>query len=194
MVAFIVVANLAIVSGSFRHLMIFTCRIPIFVMGIYAALYGELFFDTWNVTKTTISVIIVTAVFAVEGGIKYYFSNDVQWSYGLRWYPWIVGTIPLVNCLCFLFELSRKYSENALRWIGYVGVYSLEIYLIHTQLFRIFNPENGTSSLNLILYYSIIFIGILILSPLFRIAADIFKNCIVRVYFFLKLGCYVFSK
>jgi peptidoglycan/LPS O-acetylase OafA/YrhL len=113
--------SLAIAHTRLDYLLIFTTRIPVFFIGAYAGFLIKAGRDVRPAVQWMLLLLGLTAL-AVAFLV---WTPDERWHNGTWWYPFILITGPL----CIV--LSRVHWN----WLGWLGRYSLEIYLVHTLVF-----------------------------------------------------------
>ena len=136
--------SLAITATQYYYLLIFTLRLPVFVLGIYAGYayvhkqqlrwFGH---PTMNIAIALTGIVGLSLVFALT-------VPDTRWRLGLWWYPFMLLTYPFCVLIAFLCERMDKYVANdsilkSIRaFVVFCGTYSLEIFLLHLVIFRTF--------------------------------------------------------
>jgi peptidoglycan/LPS O-acetylase OafA/YrhL len=131
-----------------NKLLIFSIRLPIFFLGIFISLAyfqnNAQSMEDLRVNRSSLALILLL------GFIPLYLINfastpEVNWAYGLWFYPFIILTFPFCLLLANLIAwLDKRFSRHlvfssAMKFIQFCGKYSLEIYLMHLFLFADFS-------------------------------------------------------
>lgn len=136
--------SFALTATQYYYLLIFTLRLPVFVLGIYAG-YAYvhkqqlpwLGHATMNVAIALTGIVGLSLVFALT-------VPDTRWRLGLWWYPFILLAYPFCVLIAFLCERMDEYVANdsilksIKAFVVFCGTYSLEIFLLHLVIFRTF--------------------------------------------------------
>ena len=139
-----------------QHL--FLSRIPIFFVGV---LCGVLYKQSTSYKVPGVTLAIISfVVLVLEYSLQLHLSNDVLWTNGLFWLPFIL-IIPGMIIICvWLFE---RIGNTLNRIFENIGKVSLEMYLLHISVLNIYRnaldqmySENYGSSIAV--FYTILFI------------------------------------
>lgn len=143
--------SLLIIPSKFNYLIIFTSRIPIFLIGI---IMGEWSKSNKAITSKHLLLHFVALIIGLS--VLFLFINHFEpylWRYGLWWWPFILITPPLCIFSCLLLEMIMNVHSKTLGLFTFFGILSLEIYLFHERLLYLlticFEPL-GTIILNII--------------------------------------------
>lgn len=114
---------------------IFTTRIPIFLLGIYASFMlkkGDI-----NIHyKRQICIALITFFFTfffIRGSWLSDYKPILVWNYGFYWIPFILIVPGLLAFLTIIFDFIAKTFPMILSVLRFFGTISLEIYLIHVN-------------------------------------------------------------
>ncbi|MGF1937280.1 MAG: acyltransferase family protein [Nostoc sp. ChiQUE02] len=142
-IIFALILSWLITATDFYYLLIFTLRIPIFIIGIYAGyilIHNEPvpIFENIKINGIILSlcILLFNLIFALS-------SSDMRWRLGLFWYPCIMIAYPLCLTIALFFDyIDNFYSDsiflkNIKNMFYFFGKYSLQIYLIHVTAFKI---------------------------------------------------------
>ncbi len=128
------------VIPSLNHLLIFTTRLPAFIIGIYVGYVIKPNED--NVL--TCSVVATHIAFLFTGlaslwAIIFFTSIDSRWEYGLWWYPCILIPYSFSKLLAALFERVScfRFFDTITNRLSLIGNNSFEIYVSQILLNRI---------------------------------------------------------
>lgn len=132
-----VILSLLITGSPLQHLNIFTVRLPAFFIGacvgqlLIAGKRPYLFDNIW------ISFFLFV-VFAVSLFLIIINTTALQrWSTGLWWYPAVLIAYPLSMVSGYVLSKTDRKCPRTLYLIRPIGIYSLELFLIHGALFSI---------------------------------------------------------
>lgn len=110
-------------------------RIPIFCIGV---VFGSMAYKGDSLPGYTLAllrILMVVGFLVTALLVEFYWNNSpiLKWDVGLFWYPFIVITPGF--CI-FYAEFMNKYKQISFwnysdRFWAYLGVFSLELYLIH---------------------------------------------------------------
>ena len=115
------------VHGAVGHLEIFWSRVPIFFIGIN---FGELVRSKKTLEASALWLIIIT--FALSLGTCVYLEQQLHGRFPLTIERWVY--IPLtISGILLLCECFRHVPEWLNRGLRFVGMVSLEFYLVHVQ-------------------------------------------------------------
>lgn len=118
-----------------NYIMIAISRFTIFALGMITGRYY------WEKKEVGKGIEVFIYILGILGwGLLYVFrisAPQLLWNYGLYWYPFIFITPACVFFLCRLFDLLSKIAIG--RLVSFIfeimGTCSLEIYLLHINLF-----------------------------------------------------------
>lgn len=116
---------------------IVTTRIPIFLLGIYASyLFDKKDINIHENKLMIISFISLILTFLYLRGPWFdTYKYILIWNYGFYWIPFIFITPGLLVILTKLFDYFSKSFPQILSVLKFLGIISLEIYLIHVNEF-----------------------------------------------------------
>lgn len=128
-------------------LLIFFTRLPNFILGTFLGL--ALIRDNLK-TLRDLNCNLITLVSILVLGfcclyLSFSVSPEINWLYGLWWYPFILFTFPFCLILASLLDgLDQQFSDTKIfscihECLCFCGQYSLEIYLVHGLVFQ-FSP------------------------------------------------------
>ncbi|MEC4888432.1 MAG: acyltransferase [Nitrospira sp.] len=136
--------SLAITATEFSYLLIFTLRLPVFVLGIYAGyVYVHQQDQPWFESAKVNGVIGLSGIVCLSLVLSLTVP-DTRWRYGFWWYPFMLLAYPLCLLIAYLYERIDEYvpSSSILSsgraCVLFCGRYSLEIFLLHLVIFRTF--------------------------------------------------------
>lgn len=186
----LIVASIALtlwmVDTSLAYLLIFTSRIPIFLIGI---LVGQAIKN--GVVLGTKTVYSVLFLLLVGFGTMYFLVNrytvDGLADMGLCWYPLSFLAFPISMTLALFFDRFKKHKFSIL---SCVGTYSLAIFIFHQRILNVldmFLPELPWDR-----YAVVSILGL----PITFILAYYFQNLVNKAvdYFFGKADKRIESK
>lgn len=151
-----ILTSLILTQTKLNHILIFTSRVPIFILGTYI---GYLFIKKINnnfLQSKRIQILLLTTGFIFVQITFFIIPPGLRWHYGLFWYPFLLITFPLASFLSFLLEyLSNKNAKFVTIFLIFCGSNSLEIYLLHEIIFSycekiISSMENYYESINFV--------------------------------------------
>ena len=181
---------------EYNKILIFVLRIPTFILGILVALkcletkpensdnndFSHNYFSTIKsysipLISNPFSLLFLTVFCLIFFFIKVVQDptfNNLIWSYGLWWYPFIITTLPICLILSYYINLlssgSSKFKVcfHLRKSLVFFGLYSFEIYLAHSLIFGLdsifvgkkilFNLDSSSIIGSIILYT---FLGII---------------------------------
>ena len=136
--------SLAIMATEFHYLLIFTLRLPVFILGVYA---GYAFVHKqhlpWFENATINGASILSGIVLLSLMLSLTIP-DTRWRFGLWWYPFMLLSYPLCLLIAFLCERMDEHASNSSMLksirslVVFCGTYSLEIFLLHLVIFRTF--------------------------------------------------------
>lgn len=127
-------------------------RLPIYVIGMLAAKYSDKTIERKH-------IIIGTVLFLFNVALLYLlhkYSEEVIWDYGLFWYPFIFIApffCYVISVICAFIEAGKIKTPIVIKGLKTIGLYSFELYLIHSYLFnyiKLFLPKLGLIVNNLL--------------------------------------------
>jgi peptidoglycan/LPS O-acetylase OafA/YrhL len=139
------VASALVINTQFSHLLIFIERIPNFFIGIYVA---ERFINAksdYLPQRFITQLLIVTVILSMTLYAFHHVPRIVLKEYGLYWYPLIIMTYPLICVLVTSWDQWQQKAadswlfRNINRLLTFIGHHSLEFYLTHVLVYRIFD-------------------------------------------------------
>jgi len=118
-------------------LLIFTCRIPVFILGCYFAHISK--------TKKRLDTkyIIASLVFTVIGFVWICACilrfRSLLFTVGFSWYPFLFVTPGLCISISFFADKAEKFKATSLlnKGIAKLGGISLDVYLVHIMVYDI---------------------------------------------------------
>jgi peptidoglycan/LPS O-acetylase OafA/YrhL len=171
--------SLCLLAIGANNLLIFSTRIPNFILGIFIA-YLYLSKAKEDTDSNVLSVPILILMALMGSSLLYltytFTTPEVRQTYGLWWYPFIFLTYPLCIIFSFLLNWSTvniadRVSAPFLISLKFCGLYSLEIYLMHGLLFNWLGYNKSNLGLFLIrkmgdsqIYFVIYYIFLILLS------------------------------
>lgn len=133
-VAIVVITLVSVLlsSGSFDHLLIFTVRLPVFLLGAALGLS--------QLDKLKPQILFSLAGATLIGYltlwyVTYYVDFSTRNETGLRWYPTTLLAIPVAIWMAYICSAIRTYIHPLYRFFNFIGTYTLEIYLTHLIVF-----------------------------------------------------------
>lgn len=137
-VVFGLALSFVLVPSPLTYLLIFTTRIPLFVLGAQAGYMireGRMIVNSpaaflAGAAKPWVQWVLFLTGLGLLAAAFVCFAPDARWRNGTWWYPFILITPALCNGVAAVLRGGRL--ERALAWCGR---YSLEIYLVHTLVF-----------------------------------------------------------
>lgn len=128
--------SLIIIGSPLQHLLILTVRLPVFALGVYI---GFLLINRQEsiVNNLYLNVFVLLLSMIVLGGILLKIDGPVRWQYGLWWYPTIFMAFPIAMLAGKAFGLVGLENMRPINMLRSLGVLSLEIYLIHSFIFKL---------------------------------------------------------
>ena len=136
-VLFIICISLIITGTSLSRFLIFTIRIPIFLFGLHIGLLIVHKKNSFKWNNAYINTALLCISFSILTILLSRTSSSFLWHTGLWWYPTIIMAFPLSMLIAFLLNRSQTYFPIISPILHFFGVYSLELYLIHTLLFNL---------------------------------------------------------
>jgi len=120
--------SIALTTSGNDHFVRILARIPIFLIGSHVSYLT--FKSDHCLAKRTLAYNIIAFLFSFGVLLILMFNHFNIKSYGLEYYLFTIGTLPL--CLFTSMLLNRIPSR--LFFLSYCGMLSLEIYLVHKQI------------------------------------------------------------
>lgn len=162
-----------ITDTSLSYLLIFTIRIPTYLIGIWVG-YGIKNKKSLKWSGVGIQLFLFFAGFAaLHTLIGSHSMLELMWS-GLCWYPFVIITFPLCMILATVLNFFEKYKYPVLTFIG---SYSLGIFIFHQRIFdlgKMFWPVG--IPVNHVLFNVIVVLLSLVLAYLWQNAIDKISN------------------
>lgn len=173
--------SLLIILVGANNLLIFSTRLPNFILGIFFA-YLHLNNSGKENQDNSFSFSLIALMLGI-GSLLLYLTNtlttdNLRITYGLWWYPFIFLTFPLCLLLASLINWSKTKMSSSIispliALLRFCGKYSLEIYLMHSFLFNLVGHDKsylgsflisklGDSQISFNLYYLILILFSLI--------------------------------
>lgn len=118
----------------FGHLLIFLCRVPIFLIGIYI---GNLIQNMYEI-KINLFFIYIVSFISLMFNILIFNSNYISIPFTLKYYTYI--PLSFGTCITlsqFLYKLDQKNIKTNHILLTFLGTYSLEMYLLHERILLI---------------------------------------------------------
>lgn len=123
------------------QIMIILARLPIYYLGL---MYGKLAKQEYTLKRRDylLHLLVPVAGWLLLNSI-YYRLYPYLWSHGLYWYPLIL----IIPGSCLYLSMLAEYISRLplLRWIcrilQTIGVYSFEVYLVHSFLYAYLMPD-----------------------------------------------------
>lgn len=129
-----ILTSILITSTPLNYLLIFTIRIPVFLLGLMLGYWIE----TGKTTTTlhlSFHLLAFIAGIIILNTLLVSFDRKVMWDYGLYWYPFILITLPLSMLLGSIIQYIAVNLGYKLTFLNFCGEHSLEIYLVHLIIF-----------------------------------------------------------
>ncbi|OOM79440.1 acyltransferase [Clostridium sp. BL-8] len=173
-----ILLSVMISSSPMQYLLIFTTRIPIFLIGILVGYWINIGKEC-NRASIILSfsglilgliIIFITSIYLKEYGA----------SYGLWWYPFMLITLPVCMGTTIILQYIINLKVLKLTFLTFLGTHSFEIYLFHE---RILDLANNLSKYLHLVRYKLLFHLICFITTL--IMAYIWKKIIS---YFLRIG------
>ncbi len=117
---------------------VFTSRIPVFLLGF---LFGKYSYEKKDITRKMRFYLLISffSGLLILRGAFLYLNEDLLWSSGLYWYPFILIVAPLCVYLSRgLFYLESKKFTFLVNELKKIGTISFEFYLLHEVLLTAF--------------------------------------------------------
>lgn len=121
-----------IMNSKLNYLIIFTSRIPIFLIGILIGYWSD---SNKIITKKHLLLHLTCLIIGFS--LLSLFINHFDaylWSYGLWWWPFMLITVPLCLFICLILECLCSVTSSQLNILKFFGLFSLELYLFHERL------------------------------------------------------------
>ena len=141
-------------NSKLNYLIIFTSRIPIFLIGILIGYWSES-----NKIMTKKHLLLHLACLISGFSLLSLFINHFDaylWSYGLWWWPFLLITAPLCLFICLILEWLCSVTSSQLNILKFFGLFSLELYLFHERLLYLLSFVIGHLGLPLLNLMAII--------------------------------------
>lgn len=132
----ILLISALLANTPFDYLLIFTIRIPVFLIGFIMGHWIHMGRKTKR-THAISHMLMLLSGMAALGILLKKASLETLWEYGLWWYPFILITLPLCMLAAGLLHLLSHYGVSKFHILSFCGQHSLEIYLIHERLLAI---------------------------------------------------------
>jgi peptidoglycan/LPS O-acetylase OafA/YrhL len=152
------IISLALILIGANNLLIFSTRLPNFILGCFIA-YFYLNRNENKINGKLFSFSLLALMFGIGSFLLYLTytltTNDLRQTYGLWWYPFIFLTFPLCLTLASLMDWTKINTpifiiSPLMALLRFCGKYSLEIYLMHGLLFGLMGHEKSSFGLLLI--------------------------------------------
>lgn len=154
---------------SMHNLMHFFGRIPIFCIGVYFGMNSYCRTKISLKNKSIMTFVFIGGVMMLFYFIHKYISNDfiILMNGGLLYYPFIFIT----PFLCLLLSRIFEYTPSVLnKSIGFIGMLSLEIYLVHEFIFEYqIQLAEWTNCSSTIAYLTLIILSIVVAYMIFSL-------------------------
>lgn len=124
--------SIIIINSKLNYLIIFTSRIPIFLLRI---LIGYLSESKKILTKKHLLIhltLLIIGLTLLSLFINHF--DQYLWSYGLWWWPFMLITVPLCLFTCLILDYLCSITSSQLNSLKFFGLFSLELYLFHERL------------------------------------------------------------
>lgn len=133
-----IVASVLLVGTPAKHILIFTIRIPVFILGVYI---GFLILNKQNsvLNNVYLNAMVVLLSMAVLGVLLLKTEASFRRLTGLWWYPTIVMAYPVAAIVGDILNRLKQHGVHLIGLLKVFGLLSLEIYLIHTFIFSLAN-------------------------------------------------------
>ena len=183
-ITFSLLLCMSIIPTHLNYLIIILTRVPVFLLGLYTGLFviqsGSVRHGYWPLSMILIigfgSLMFLIIIFIS-------FTPEQRWHYGLWWYPFL-GITP---CLCLILPRGLEKLRTSMPLFGswfndflrFCGTHSLEIYLIHPQVFKLMahlDPPitshywNSINKGHLLEYFIYFCITLVLALPIHRVA------------------------
>ena len=113
-------------DNIFDYLLVFICRIPIFIIGIYI---GYLIFNNKGLLLNN-TIIYVFSIISLILSLLIVNPQTIYIPFALKYYTYI----PLSFGIClYVSKVLDKFNKN-FELLSFLGIYSLEIYLLHEKI------------------------------------------------------------
>ncbi|WP_448873271.1 acyltransferase family protein [Desulfobulbus propionicus] len=121
------------------HLYLYIVRIPVFFFGVYLGITpeSERFILSWFNQHWALSFSLIILSLVVLGVALKVLGPQDCYRWGLRWYPWYFGLLPLIVFLNKSSSIFSKYMVPSDVLKGF-GTMSYELYLVHTSILMIY--------------------------------------------------------
>jgi len=121
------IIRFTVLDSILDYLLIFICRIPIFIIGLYI---GNRIINKEEIFLKN-SIIYFFAILGLIISLLTVNSNFIYIPFALRYYAYI----PLSLSICLLAtSIMDKFSDKKFKLLTFLGMYSLEIYLFHERI------------------------------------------------------------
>lgn len=133
-----IVASILLVDTPAKHILIFTIRIPVFILGIYI---GFMLLNKQNLVLNNLylNAAVLFLSMALLGVLLLKTDASFRRLTGLWWYPTIVMAYPVAVIFGSILDRLKQISVHLIGLLKGFGLLSLEIYLIHTFIFSLAN-------------------------------------------------------
>lgn len=109
------------------YLLIFICRIPIFIIGLYI---GNIIVNKEKISLNS-KIIYFFAIISLIVSLLIVNPDVIYIPFALKYYVYI----PLSLSICLLAtKILDKFSNGKFKLLTFLGIYSLEIYLFHEKI------------------------------------------------------------
>jgi peptidoglycan/LPS O-acetylase OafA/YrhL len=131
-----IAASILLVGTPAQHILIFTIRISVFILGVYI---GFLLLNKQDsvLNNLYLNAMVVFLSLAVLGVLLLKTEASFRRLTGLWWYPTIVMAYPVAVILGSILDRLKQSSVHLVGFLKGWGLLSLEIYLIHTFIFSL---------------------------------------------------------
>jgi len=132
-----ILLSVMISSSSIQYLLIFTTRIPIFLIGIFVGYWINVGKEC-NKSSLILNFIMLILGLSTLSISLIYLKYYVP-IYGLAWYPFILITLPMCMIATMVLQYITKFKVFKLIFLTFCGTHSLEIYLFHERILNLAN-------------------------------------------------------
>lgn len=168
-IVFSIVLSIISILLKKEYLLIFTCRIPIFCIGIligYCSKEEKLIKNSHKIFLTIAFLLGNILLYIVCSRYAAY-----AWQFGLWWWPFILITLPLCILLAIVLNRLEVLIGYRCKILNYCGKLSLELYLFFTCINNLIGRSLANKhfdSINLLSTLIVLFITFAVASIWYR--------------------------
>lgn len=168
---FFITLSMLLAGTNIAYLVRFIIRLPVFILGVYLGYFlmnKKKFILIENLyINLFLLIIALVFLFLIVVNIDHQTIKEI----GLFFYPSVFMALPLSIVIVNFFEKFLKFTPFFLSFLNILGVYSLEIYLIHEVFLKFplnLSKFNLNFNLMIIIQYLYLIFASLLMSILFN--------------------------